>query len=151
MEKAGVIRARRLGMLGLTVFDSTQVNFPLSDHAPNSTEELLELLEKHEIGLFEPTVVPVKRAQVFGNDVAPFVAVTFRGDSLDAQQVRVKSLLGGPENLLQAAHGVRPHVTLAQQYSLERAREAINGLTDRLPSYVSFEPAKVVVHQKSDM
>lgn len=149
MEKAGVLRARRLGMLGLTVFDSTQVNFPLSVHAPQSVESLTELLEKHEIGLFEPTVVPVKRAQVFGTDVAPFAAVTFRDDVLDTQQVRVKSLLGGPEKLSRAARGVRPHVTLAQQYSLERAREVISGLADRLPESVGLEPAQVVVRRKN--
>lgn len=145
-EKSGILRAKRLGSLGLTVFDSQQKGFRLSSHAPTSVQEVTDLLSLHDSNIFEPTSALAGGIQIFGSEIAPFVGLVFAGDGLALEQARVKSLLAGPEMVAGVEpKKLRPHVTLGQQYSIERAREVIEGLKDKLPSSIDFAPAEVIV------
>lgn len=149
LHDSGVLVRKGIGSLALTVFDSSQRHYKLRPDAPRQLDGVVNLLRSSHPDLFEQATAQVKGLQIFGGQY-PFVGVVFEDGPLQEEQIKTVSLLTHRYEVDKLQNGsIRPHVSVARLFSVDRAKRVNDDLMDTLPAELHFNPAEVVIKHKN--
>lgn len=151
-NRLGNVRVRKVARFALTVFDSLpHAGLYLPEEM--TEEDLRKDMEEKTPGLFEDIIVSVWHIRQFGSQRMPWVSMEFRDERLIGQIAAVQDIICDGINISSIRslnRPIRPHLSVAQAFTPERAEEVRALVHELCLPPVEFLPAEIQVDVPTD-